>query len=181
MPTIRNNLEPQPKPKSIFDVTNNEDINWAHNNVFKHRYFYDKELKLLGLYSVHRCMTDLFDGSVFFQNNCDQDYDRRDWSSIKEFEQIYDKYMNAPAKEIVEKFENGHWALDEDELNDKLDYARKTLAYDEIWDRYKDTLNDENSVIYFSVFGHYEFRHIADFILKCYDEYETKFKSWSKS
>lgn len=180
MPTIRKHLEPQNKPKYIFDADNPEDVSWAKTSIFSHRYFYNRELKLLGVYSVHRCLKYMFDASVFFQNNSDQDYDRSEWEGIKVFEEIYDKYQNMTAKEIIEKFNDSHWSIDEDEQQGKLEYARKTLAYDEIWNNFQYTLNDERTIVYVTIFGHYENYKVLEFLMHCYDKYEEKYKIWCK-
>ena len=182
MPTIRRHLEPPEIPKTIFDADIPEDLNWALNSIFKHRYFYDKELNLLGVYSVHKCLWDLFDGHVFFQNNCDQDYEKSDYNGIKDFENIYDKYDKYSVEQILEEFPKQHWNLDEEdnlaENEEQLGYCRRTLAYDEIWRRFEKTLNEESSVVYFSIYGPYENWTILEFILECYEQYKIKYESW---
>ena len=80
--------------------------------VFTHRFFYDDEFGLLGIYGVPTVSRKLFDKTVYFQNSCDQDYDFKDWEGIPEFENIYNKFMGLTVEELKAKIDY----IDDDQL-----------------------------------------------------------------
>lgn len=57
-------------------------LNWA-KDCSRFKYFYDNEFKLLGIVGVPKCLTELFDTSIAFQNSCDQDYGQKAWLELK--------------------------------------------------------------------------------------------------
>lgn len=147
---------------------------WAQN-AFTYRYFYDIKLQMLGVYGVPNMVKHLFDGTVYFQNSCDQDYDKKDWAGIKEFEDIYDKWMRKPDKEIKEEYDKSE-GIGEFDKNYKgkeekeLQYYRRTYAYREIWDKFKSTLFNDDTAIYFSAFRSSDFNSLYAFVKHCFEE-----------
>ena len=98
VPYIRHHLSVPEQWSDVSREQRNEAEFWATRGIFSFRYFYDKELKLLGVYSVHDCLQDMFDGTVYFQNSCDQNYRRKDWKGISAFETIFDKWQQCPVE-----------------------------------------------------------------------------------
>jgi len=137
-------------------------LNWA-KDCSRFKYFYDNEFKLLGIVGVPKCLKELFDTSIAFQNSCDQDYDRDIWSKIKAFEDIYNKWITKDVDEIKDSYnlEDDYFDFDTDypepiEKGEMLMYWRQTFAYREIWGRYEREIFDDDNAIYFSLFGTYE-------------------------
>lgn len=162
--------------KKDFDEITLDEIeegrNWMTNSVFKHRYFYDKDNKLLGVYGVPTAVRSIFDGTVYFQNSCDQNYDRKDWEGIAPFEAIYDKYMNLSFDELVSAYEKDGNSFVNDYLNAtiaELDYCRKALCYKEIWDNISYTLFDDDEVLYLSIFGYRDYTTAQKFLKYCHE------------
>lgn len=142
------------------------DIAWVER-VFQYRWFYDSEWKLLGVYGVPSNIRPLFDGTVCFQNSCDQDYGMADWKGIEAFEKVFLRWQSASDEEIVEFVRKKY---DEDVSSRDLDYERRYLAYQEIWERYAYTLNDDTSVVYISMFGSiYDSLQKEKFLRLCFD------------
>ena len=165
-------------PKDFGEISREkreEAKSWAVQNVFHYRYFYDNELKLLGVYGVPTCVRDLFDKTVCFQNSCDQNYARKDWEGITVFEEIYDKWMNAPMEEVVQKY-NAQWEYNDflkeygNDVENQLLYYRQSYCYDEIWEKFEYTLYDDNAV-YMSMFGPYDHKNVFSFVKMCHQKY----------
>lgn len=164
--------------------------NWAFN-LFKYRYFYDTENQLLGVYGVPDSVKEMFDGSVYFQNSCDQDYDKEHYDGISLFEEIYDKWMNMPNSEFYKMYKKEYdddffeAYITEQSRNEMSDYYRKCFAYDEIWKKYENTLFDDDAAIYFSLYGYYDSIRLYSFLKlchKCYVESMREFEQYkSKS
>ena len=150
---------------------------WATRALFSFRYFYDKELKLLGVYSIHNCLQDMFDGAVFFQNSCDKNYDKTAWCGISAFDAIFDKWQACPDEEIIEKYNSQNTIPFHKEFDDEtavehaLDYYRKAYCYEEIWARYEHTLYDDDSVVYLALYGFYDTLHLTKFLKMCHERY----------
>ena len=138
--------------------------NWARNSIFHHRFFYNSDLQLLGVYAVHKSLEGLFDCTVYFQNSCDQDYEFDEWKGIKAFEEIAEKWRTMPQKDVLSACNR-----DAEDINKStdLDYCRRTGAYNEIWELIKDTLFDDSSVLYISLFGAYDFHPLGAFVHHC--------------
>lgn len=192
-PFIRNNLYVERDFSKISSTDIKEAKHWALNSIFTFRYFYDKENELLGIYSVENVpqIKKLFDGSVYFQNSTDQDYEREEYKGIELFEQIYDKYMKAPMEDLEKAWNNIHewndWkrdVLDENTSEIDMDYYRRYIAYCEIWNKYEDTLMNEENIVYLSLFGPYESQEIYCFIKRCHEEQikweDENFKEFKK-
>lgn len=140
--------------------------NWARLAIFNYRWFYDKENKLLGVFSIQNCMKNLFDSTIYFQNSCDQDYDYSDWNGIELFENIANKWKNATIDDVVkaldyELCENNFDEFDTSE--EGVEYNKRSLCYDEIWKMFSDYLYDEDSVTYISLFGWYDAEPLMKF------------------
>lgn len=159
--------------KEIPDALKTETEEWAKNNIFKFRWFYNKELQLLGVYSVHKSVQYLFDKTVYFQNSSDQDYERSDWEGIKIFENIFDKWINTSVEDIKKLYDEDE-RFDDDFNNEFSDYLRKEYAYKEIWKHFEPTLEDDSSVLHLSLFGYYDFHPVGKF---CYYVFK-KYKAW---
>ena len=152
---------------------------WATRGMFSFRYFYDKELKLLGVYSVHTCLQDMFDRTVGFQNSADQDYARNQWSGIPAFEEIFDRWAAKSDDEMVSHFNMNNsqtfeWECEEEDdagRKAKLESYRRICCYKEIWARYEGTLYNDDSVVYVTLYGFYDTQHLRRFLKMCHDRY----------
>lgn len=82
-----------------------------------------KLLGMIGSYNKSETVTKYFPHSVYFQNSCDQDYEREFWLGIPFFENIYDE-KQALSDDIL--------ILMGYDASDDFNYIRRTLAYDEI-------------------------------------------------
>ena len=135
-------------------------------NIFKHRFFYDDEFGLLGVYSVPNVAKTLFDKSIYFQDSCDQDYDFKDWEGVKEFENIYNECMKLPD----ENFEKpDKWSTLKE---DYYPYYKRSLAYDKIWERYEWSLYKDDDILYISLFNLWDDLLYAErFTINCYKKF----------
>lgn len=181
-PLCRNELYLPDNYREVPKEKKQESRNWVINCVFMFRYFYNAELKLLGVYGVTDKLRDIFDNTIYFQNSCDQNYDRTEWEGIELFEEIYDRWMEYPKEHIICKYEsnngNGSWKEDHEKHEKRwLDYYRKDMCYNEIWELFEDTLYYHNNTLYFGVFGPSDFQETNKFVLECYKNY----KEWEKS
>lgn len=161
-PAVEKNLFNFPDLLSEDKLELSECLNWA-KDCSRFKYFYDNEFKLLGIVGVPKCLKELFDTSIAFQNSCDQDYDRDIWSKIKALEDIYNKWITKDVDEIKDSYnlEDDYFDFDTDypepiERGEMLMYWRQTFAYREIWGRYEREIFDDDNAIYFSLFGTYE-------------------------
>lgn len=161
-PAVEKNLFNFPDLLSEDKLELSECLNWA-KDCSRFKYFYDNEFKLLGIVGVPKCLKELFDTSIAFQNSCDQNYDRDIWSKIKAFEDIYNKWITKDVDEIKDSYnlEDDYFDFDTDypepiERGEMLMYWRQTFAYREIWGRYEREIFDDDNAIYFSLFGTYE-------------------------
>ena len=160
--------------KDISDSDRQEAINWANSNVFKFRWAYDNKRQLLIVSGIDRAVRDLFDVSTYFQNSCDQNYDREAYEGLKDFEDIYDKWISADEQLIIQKYnEKYHEQFDEaygyENRDEELEYYRQTFAYEEIEQIILDGIDDEENTIYLSLFGNYETDILMKFIYYCHN------------
>ena len=126
--------------------------------LFSHRYFYLPEKQLLGVYSVNKLQHKLFDDVIYFQNSCDTDYDFGSYVNIPCFKSISEEWQNKSLEELNKVYKERMTDFDLPNSEEKWEYYRRTFAYDDIWAVVEDTLWDEKSVVYLSLFGHYEIR-----------------------
>lgn len=150
---------------------------WMRNSVFSYRFFYIPEHNLLGVFSIHDCINEIFDLTCYFQNSCDQDYPFDDWKGIPVFEEIANKWKKSTDSEVKEHYHN-RWGdfWNEEENGSDLDYYRRSFAYDEIWRMCEHYLYSEDDVVYISMFGFYEISEQIGFVHKCKEAYDT----WKK-
>ena len=152
-------------------VRNDADEAWA-KGVFTFRFFYLADHNLVGVFGIPNDVQQVFDATIYFQNSCDQDYKFETWNGVHVFEQIAEKWKNATNEEVQSKYteeDDGSW---DEEIPFDYDYFRRKYAYDEIWDMCEEYLFNEESVVYVSMFGYYDFHPLMKFVKKCREEYE---------
>lgn len=181
IPFVRNHVEVEKDFNKIPKDEIEASKNWA-KDLFTYRYFYIKERNLLGIYGLPKQMKHLFDGTVYFQNSVDQDYDREAYEGIGDFLKIYDECMDMSVDELAEAYENALSVVKRDWKEDVLDwhpeglteetvdYYKKTVAYERIWKIVEFSLWNENRIVYFSLFGYYEIREIQLVLVTCHKE-----------
>lgn len=182
-PAVRKNLFnfPNSLPELWKDkLALSECLSWV-KDCSRFKYFYDNEFKLLGVVSVPKCLKDLFDTSIAFQNSCDQDYEQKAWSGIKEFEDIYTKWITKDVDEVIDSYnlEDDFRDFNADypdpiKKSERLMYWRKSFAYREIWGRYEQEIFDDDNAIYFSLFGAYESSKLYRILQCCLAEAQTE-------
>lgn len=155
-----------------------EAVEWAKTSVFQFKYFYDEKHGYLGVFGVPDALHSKFDGTVYFQNSCDQNYSRKSWEGIPLFETIYDKWMQYSDNYIKRMYftEYGNpFTYDypcvkdsAEKLAEKLLYYRETFAYQEIWAMFSSYLYAEDDAIFCSFYGPYEEREMRMFIKYCH-------------
>lgn len=155
---------------------------WAQTCVFSYRYFYSDKYHLLGIFSIPKCMYHMFDGTVYFQNSCDQDYDLKDWDNIKQFEEVYNKWQNVPEKVIAVAYnEDMDENVSDDKLKERISYFRRSKAYDEIWENIEYALELESEVVYVSLFNSiYDYEAVKLFLIHCHKYMEEHIKEGEK-
>lgn len=196
-----NQLKPEEKaslfPRDFQNVGLDDRSNakdWAMNCVFKYCVFYDESRGLLGMFSIPDAVQDMFDGTVYFQNSCDQNYERSEWEGIAAFEAIYDRWQQMTPEQL-----HAHWVATHNtnlqpgekprtlydeyayELKDmtdeeaehfweeRFDYMRKSCAYDEIWGNYHDELYDGPNRLYLSIYDRDDYHPLLVFVKSCHD------------
>ena len=151
---------------------------WAKMSVFHYRYFYDKELSILGVYSLPRCMQDIFDLTVCFQNSCDQNYEFEEWNGVPLFEGIAAKWKSRSLEEVAK-------LAGRDDIEDMRNleksepqYYAKSACYEEIWSYFENTLYDDSAALYLSLFGYYDIRAINRFVRYTEKAVLAKIEEW---
>jgi hypothetical protein len=193
-PYIRDNMD---LPRSFSEINMDkrlEAADWARDNVFQFKYFYDEQFGLLGVMGVTKALRDLFDGTVEFQNSTDQDYKRKEWCGIPQFEDVFDKWMAAPIDIVKAEYNKPYgddfdkdyeeYANNPEKLQEKVNYVRRYLCYREIWARYEKYLWEHEEFIHFAVYGPRERCDIIPFIEHCHnaqikwnDDFEREWKA----
>lgn len=120
-------------------------------------------------------MKDLFDASIEFQDSCDQDYEASHWYGVKEFEEIYGKWITKDVDEIKKIYNENYSPFNFDkeypdpiDASEQLAYFRKSYAYEEIWKRYQSELYDDEDAIYFSCFSANDLFVFNKFLEQCF-------------
>jgi hypothetical protein len=163
--------------------------NWVVNAVFKFRYFYDDKRGLLGIYGVPSCASQLFDGSVHFQNSTDQDYTKEVYKGIKTFEEIFDYWYSMNEETFFKSYYEKHnKPCDRDFLDDEepcskdyqesFEYIKRSVIYKEIWEPISDTLFNDKTALYLSLYSGNDTSILYSFIGCCHEEqlkWENKF------
>jgi len=167
-PFIRKHLYTPEKFSAIPSEEMIESEAWT-KSLFTFRYFYLDEMSLLGIFGVPSCIEPMFDKTVYFQNSCDQDYERSEWEGIGAFENIYDKYDKMSVEKLLEKDEDAKESYEDNPTSERLGYWKRSLAYKEIWSHIENYLWDDSTSIYFSLFGFYNLFEIQKFLKMCYD------------
>ena len=158
-PFVTYQFKPYTKLENYSEIEHNN--SWVRQ-VFTYRYFYLKEYNLLGIYGLPNSVQNLFEDTIYFQNSTDQDYDLDTWNKVKLFNTVSEKWNNFTDDYIVSALE-----LDE-EQKDRIEYFRRSGCYYEIWNTYlKETLFNDDSVIYMSCFGVYDLLNIHKFLYYC--------------
>lgn len=156
---------------------------WARSSVFQYRYGYDTEHQLLCMFGVPNAAQALFDGTVYFQNSCDQNYEESEWAGVKSFEQIYNKWMQMSDADVLKWYHDkyGETLYDACDVRGQItedaakrfaaqmDYTRKSAAYNEIWSNYEDMLYNDEQCVYISLYGPYEILPMNIFLKACHD------------
>lgn len=154
---------------------------WMRSCVFYFRYAYDSERQLLTLFGVPDAARAVFDGTVYFQNSCDQDYERSEYKGIKPFEDIWDKWNNVPEADILKYFATEHnCSLYDDirredpekfkeEFDRRIAYYRRDAAYNEIWKNYEHSLYDDTDSVYLGLYNGNDIQEMNIFLKACHD------------
>lgn len=175
LPSIRYDYRYRDLPE---DVRDEIDRAWAHNSMFKYRWFYLPEHQLLGVFGIEECVKPLFDLTVYFQNSCDQDYEFEEWKGIPIFESIAEKWATASTEAVAKKYKESGWGEDFEES--EADYYRRTFAYDEIWAMCSEYLDNESKVVHLSLFSFYENYLITTFCRLCREAYAKDLEEFRK-
>jgi hypothetical protein len=149
--------------QSVFKSTRDH----AKLNMFTFRYFYLPKEEILGVFSTHECIRDLFDLTHSFQNSSDQDYEFSSWDGIDIFEDIAKKWQFASYHELVDAYEEYMCESYNDYSVTLDDYYRKVFAYRDIWGMLSDYLDREECVVYLHLYSYYDCTPINKFMSKC--------------
>lgn len=149
------------------ELWNNVELEYWISYLFTFRWCYidyidSYEVGYLAMFGIPDQLRSEFDGTVYFQNSTDQDYDRSEWSSLEAFEQIYDSWFEVPPEEAYRYCYND---IKEEDVKNfikscKYDYERKSAAYRMISKPIVACLY-ENNASYISLFRLYD--DIMDF------------------
>lgn len=125
---------------------------WART-VFTFKYYYNESMKVLAVIGTPQALNNLFDSTVEFQSNTDQDYGRETWMGIDPFVRIFDKWQEATQEEILSANDYlDREVIDGDE--EATNYWKRASAYQEIWEQFSGMIDDDNMVLYQCVFGY---------------------------
>ena len=188
---INRGIESYEKLKDVPSELIEQSKNWVVNGVFKFRYFYDKDRKQVGVYGVPTVAQKMFDGTVYFQNSCDQDYEKSEYEGIKVFEDIYDDWFSLSEEEFIKRFEKEfNQKFDRDYIDDNkdneqhykeaLDYTKRSIIYDIIWKPIAHTLENDETALHLSFFGYYDTLRLYSFISSCHKEHLEWEKEFEK-
>lgn len=104
----------------------------VNGDILSVRFVYFKKQKLLGVCGTYypEEFKTLFDKFFYFQNSCDQDYERDCYPTIPFFTNIFDDCMKLTPNEIYDVIPYAKDCIDDD---DSLNYYRRTAAYEKIY------------------------------------------------
>ena len=157
------------------DLRNSQEY-WV-NKIFCYRWFYLKEQETLCIFGVPNSLYNLFDTTIYFQNSTDQDYEFETWKELEFLTPLIEKCKTLTPEQI-------NRIQGDDDLKyyiDHLDYYRKSLCYQEIWNTYFDKmLYDDGKAIYISLFslGFDDFYFRVNFAKKCFDLWVDDYRKW---
>lgn len=166
------------EPEDVFSVVKEverekyeESRKWFYQ-LFSYRWTYIPEHNMVAVFGVPQILYSCFDGTVYFQNSCDQDYTIDYYSGISLFEEIWNKWDQEDpfvVKEAIKEQYDDLFSAEELEDQEQIDYYRRQFAYDEIFDFVDGTLFDDNSAVYISMFHFYDVIHESRFLLNCFE------------
>ena len=114
---------------------NNRLIDDFISRLFKHHIWYCEEIQSLCIVwgTEIKEINEWFDGYVYFQNSCDNDYEYKEWIFNKKFKQIIKWVKSLNEKEFKkEDLKQNEW-YEESEI--KFDeYEKKTLVYEKCYE-----------------------------------------------
>ena len=116
---------------------NTEQVDKFISTLFKCHIWYCEEISALCVVwgSDIKEINDWFDGYVYFQNSCDQDYDYETWNFNKTFRRISNRIKKMKPDKFVKEYiqSNDYYNEDDKEyiLKD-VDYHKKTFVYETI-------------------------------------------------
>lgn len=100
------------------------------------RFVYFKNAKLLALVGNSYPEADkFFKGDVYFQNSCDQDYEKKEWAGIKYFTKIFDKCSKMSASKLLKVLNDKYdfKAYELEDIENSIDYYKRSAAYEVIY------------------------------------------------
>lgn len=116
---------------------NTEQVDKFISTLFKHHIWYCEEISALCIVwgSSVKEINDWFDGYVYFQNSCDQNYEYETWDFNKSFRKISNRIKKMKPDKFVKEYIQSNDYYDEDDkeriLKD-VDYHKKTFVYETI-------------------------------------------------
>lgn len=133
-------------------------------NLFTYRWVYLPEWEMLVVFGMNDYLTELFDGTVYFSDCADQDYDREAYDGILKFEEIWDKWMNED-DDYIRLLMNGYLTKEEDAVK----YHKRWMAYQEIWSHIEGSWFKNESVVYLALFSEYgDVLYLERFLHDCW-------------
>lgn len=103
---------------------------WFLVNLFSLRFVWWEDKKLLGLNNDSDFLKSFFDTEVYFQNSCDQDYEYDGWDDKIDFFKETKRKIQERTKEELLKCST---YFNESDLEDDLEYCKRTILYDMIF------------------------------------------------
>ena len=89
------------------------------------------------------------------------------------FAQIAEKWKAATDEEIRKKYYGERYGeCDEDDVEENLDYYRRSFAYDEIWGMCEEYMWHDEQAVHLAMFGFYDYVPIKGFVYACRKEAE---------
>lgn len=113
-------------------------------NLFSFRFYYSKEIKSIcfSISTEIKEIKDWFDGEVYFQNSCDQDYDYKEWEFNKTFRKYVKQFKNIKTYiKLIKKCKhtpclNNYLSYFECmSERDNLEYDKKNVLYQVCYDK----------------------------------------------
>ncbi len=116
---------------------NTEQVDKFISTLFKHHIWYCEEASALCIVwgSDVDEINNWFDGHVYFQNSCDQNYDYETWSFNKTFRKIKNHIKKMKPDKFVKEYiqSNDYYVKDDKErILKSIDYHKKTFVYETI-------------------------------------------------
>lgn len=75
-----------------------------------------------------------FDGYIYFQNSCDQNYDYKEWEFNLKFKSISDRVQHMNDKQFIKVFQKVNKYYDTEEITKDIDYCKQSFIYDKCYD-----------------------------------------------